>query len=164
MSEIYYARHMKGLPVPWMRTSEPYKTPNIYARTGQYISKTFWYPRGYMSCMMEIHLVWFNRLGWYHSLQFDSHWDNYTENKRPCPKGRKIFEIDFGRKETSHHWTQGKMLPFCAASADEEAKYLVEARGLTLPELAPYVYHTRFLEDAQGLTKRHVHERLMLTP
>lgn len=138
MKPFYKPKDFKGQPVPKMRTSVVPQRPSIHSPHGQYLSKTFWYPPGFLSCSLEIHLVWFDRMGWYYIVQMESHWDVYSVNKKPCPPGRKIFEMDFGRREHDY-WDGGKLLPFCAEAADTEAKSLIEARGLELPPLRPYV-------------------------
>ncbi len=135
---IIYRKDLPKGPVPIMRTDTPYKTPSIYRESGQYISQTFWSPKGFISAKLEINLVWFNRLGWYHSLVFESHVDVYTDKKVAKPKDRRVCEIDNGTWP-SPTWMEGFMLPYCAESADRDAKRLIEARGLVVPNLSPYI-------------------------
>lgn len=126
--------------MPKMRTEVPYQRPSIHSKYGHYYCGLIWTPKNFISCHIKIDLVWFNRMGWYHSVNLESHWDMYTDDHARCPPGRNVLEFDHEPGESSM-WTSGEMLPLCAKDADTVARQMIEARGLVMPKLPPYVLY-----------------------
>jgi hypothetical protein len=109
-----------------MNTEVPYKTPSCRNKYGRYRSRTYITPPppGFLLVQIDIHITWFNQLGWYYGVNLA-----LSTLKQPC-----ILEFSDDRRT----WRKGKELPICAEAAEKDVARLLFKHGISMPKLTPF--------------------------
>jgi hypothetical protein len=111
-----------------MNTQVEYKRPGRN-RWGRYKSTTLFNQNG-ITGHIYIDLTWFNRLGWYYSVELTG-WDHKVKS------GPGMIILEYSKDKTM--WRRGKELPLCAEAAEVEATKMCEAHGIVGLKFEPYV-------------------------
>lgn len=139
---IYVSWNIEEL-LPFINTKLDYRRPTCRSPQGQYVSLTCpeipdphpakkdpqW--SGVAPLKVEIHLVWFDRMGWYYSIQVEA---LRFEKGRIASKDGFVIERDF----SPCSWTRGNEVGLCALKAEQRAAEICQQVGFVPPPLAPY--------------------------